>query len=74
MKRKGQKKRVRGKCDDGRSSDMVLLVLKLEEGGQEPRNVNGLFKLSRAGKRFYPEPTEGNAALLCQTADLPTEL
>lgn len=50
------KKRIRGRSDDLKNNqrDAVLLSLKMEERGREPRNV-GFLKLSRKKEWILPQ-------------------
>lgn len=48
--REGQKRSQRGRYDYGKNGkrDVMLLTLKMEEGGHETRNVGGHQKLEKA--------------------------
>lgn len=41
----------------------TLLALKIEKGNQEPRNVDSLWKMEKAGNRFSPKAFRRNTAL-----------
>ena len=48
-----QKKRWRNEAKEGQR-DAMLLPLKLEERGHEPRNTGGFWKLEKVRKRIRP--------------------
>ena len=49
---KGSYNRETRGSESGRLEDDTLLALKMEKGGQEPRNEGCLKKLDRQGNRF----------------------
>ena len=45
---------MKQRSERGRAEDEMLLILKREEGGREPRNVGGLQQLEQAKKEILP--------------------
>lgn len=39
-------------CDE--STHLLLLALKMQEGGHEPSDMEGIYKLEKANKQILP--------------------